>query len=403
MIRIKRLIIITTLATISTIVALTGCAKKSVIETTSESTVQNTEEYTTVMQTEDNTTETTIETTTETLTLATESLKLKDAKDKREAYMNLAATINYYLPGIVGWGDSLTVGMGSSYGYMEVLKQLIDENILYNTGCTINMAMMGIGGEDSKTIAARAGGIELMVTSDFTIPVNSTPALFSFSSTDGDIIEVGINGNTGIEYVEIEGVRGYLTYLPNPEYTADTTGSVKNKYVYYFNRLEEGEAKNIVAGTKMLTQGYIEYSNYFPIVFMGENGGYADEKDLYNQQMAIVNAGREKDRYVIVGITSGTAAQRESMEITMQQLHGEKYVNARQLISSYGAAMTGTEITVFDQWMIDEGQIPGRLLSDSVHFNEAGYRALGMIIYDNMVKNGYFDEIKAAADEYRKY
>ena len=43
----------------------------------------------------------------------------------------------------------------------------------------------------------------------------------------------------------------------------------------------------------------------------------------------------------------------------------------------------------------------GYLMSDAVHLNEYGYRAMGMIVYERMDKLGYFDGVKNAIATYR--
>jgi hypothetical protein len=329
----------------------------------------------------------------------TEALQetLAPATNKDEALDNLQKIIAEKISGIVCWGDSLTVGAGSDVSYPDELRELIQTNILEGTGCEIPVVMMGVGGENSYTIAARACGLPLMVTQDFTIPAECTPVQFTFRTVDGYIAEPTVYGDLGLEYVEINGVRGTLDYLP------DVTGESGARLLYYFKRNDPGEAVTVPAGTQILTRAYMEYKDYLPIIFMGENGGFADAQELIRQQMSIVDIGKNTDRYLIIGITSGTAADRQELETAMKEQYGRRYLNAREMLSSDGMSMMEVESTVFDQWMIDEGRIPGRLLSDSVHLNEAGYRALGIMVYDRLMELGYFDEVIEAAEIYRQY
>lgn len=319
------------------------------------------------------------------------------ASDAMTALDNLQKAIDTYIPGIVCWGDSLTVGAGSDVGYPDVLRELINSEITSGTGCEIPVVMMGVGGENSYTIAARAGGIPIILSTDFTIPAECISVQIDFLTEDGHVFEPMLQGDEGVEYVEIAGVRGTLEYLP------DVTGTGGKNFIYYFKRLEAGEAVAVPAGTVMYTRGYLEYKDYLPIIFIGENGGYSGYDELIRQQMSIVNTGRNTERFLIIGLTTGTAQDRAELENAMEERYGGQYLNARSMLSSDGMGMMEIETTVFDKMMIDEGKVPGRLLSDSVHLNEPGYRALGYMVYERMTELGYFDEVLKAAEEYRNF
>lgn len=335
------------------------------------------------------------QTETETETKTQEVIELPSATDVDIARDNLQKTINAYLPGIVCWGDSLTVGAGSEIGYPDVVRELIHTEILAGTDCEIPVVNMGIGGETSATITARACGMPMLTVGDFTIPAECVNVQLNFRNSEGQIVEPLLYGDTGVEYVEVCGVKGTFEFLP------DVTGASGGSYLYYFKRSEPGEAVMVPAGTTIYTRGYQEYKDYLPIIFMGENGGFADSAQLIRQQLSIVETGKEKERYLMIGITSGTAADRAGLEADMLEQYGDKYLNARAVMSSEGAAIAEIETTIFDQWMTDEGKVPGRLLSDSVHFNEAGYRALGIVVYQRLKELGYFDEVIEAADALR--
>lgn len=324
-------------------------------------------------------------------------LNLEPAENLEAARQNLQAVIDAYIPGIVCWGDSLTLGMGGNASYPEVVRTMINNEILAGTGCEIPVVNMGIGVEDSITISARACGMPMTTIEEFTIPAQCVNVQFNFRNEEGQIPEPVLHGDTGVEYVEICGVKGTLEYLP------DVAGTSGGNYLYYFKRDEAGEEVHVPVGTKILTRGYIDYNRYLPIIFMGENGGYADVNQLIRQQVSIVNASNCNSRYLIIGLTSGTAAEREPMEIAMQEKYGMNYLNARQIMSKDGASIAEIETTVFDQWMTDEGRIPGRLMSDSVHFNDDGYRVLGILVYNRLKELGYFDEVIEAVQNYRKF
>lgn len=79
------------------------------------------------------------------------------------------AEIRARIPGVVCWGDSLTAGAGGEgITYPKVLSELLSANN-YITTTVINM---GVGGENTREIMARAGALNIVLTEDMTIPAD---------------------------------------------------------------------------------------------------------------------------------------------------------------------------------------------------------------------------------------
>ena len=81
----------------------------------------------------------------------------------RKLYINRENLLMAYekelIPGIVCYGDSLTYGSGGEgVSYPSVLEECLRKNRIY-----IPVVNMGIGGENTVTIAGRAGAIPFRV------------------------------------------------------------------------------------------------------------------------------------------------------------------------------------------------------------------------------------------------
>lgn len=334
----------------------------------------------------------------------------KDAAAKR--YETVQNVMTHYLPGVVCWGDSLTAGAGGEgITYPLVLQRLIKENILdsfnsenivglnhglfknyeYNLS-VVPVVNMGVGGEDTKTIMGRNGAMPFRVKDDFQIPANTEPVEISIDG--GSPLR---QGTAGMESVEISGIPGIIA-IEQESYMA-------SEYKYYFHRNEPGTAVEVKAGTEIITSGSGMYLDYLIIVFMGENGGYADVSELIEQQMAIVgHQTANSDRFIIVGSHTGTEEEKSEFESAMEKEYGDKYINLRAYMSSQGIKDVKeildveVELTEKDKEMIGQGMTPKSLLSDTVHFNQYGYELIGHLIYERMDELGYFNEVKEAIE-----
>ena len=78
---------------------------------------------------------------------------------------------------------------------------------------------------------------------------------------------------------------------------------------------------------------------------------------------------------------------------------GDKYINLRNYFVKYGLEQQGLDATEEDLNAIKVGSIPPNLLSDEVHFNASGYKVIGQVVYDRMIKLGYFENILELVDE----
>lgn len=290
------------------------------------------------------------------------------------------------LAGIVCWGDSLTAGTGGEgVSYPSVVEERLRKDRIY-----IPVVNMGVGGENTVTIAGRAGALPFRLKG-FTIPAEAVPVEISFLEEADKPVRPLIQSDAGVNPCTINGIEGQLTGEKREG----------NDIVYLFTRSESGKETKVEEGTEVETWASSRFSEYIYVVFMGENHGWSSIQELIEQQQAILSMqGKYKDRYIVVGLPTGTRAERRELEEALYQAYGEKFLNIREYLSTQGIADAGLKPSKADLDRMEEGMIPQALLSDDIHFNEAGYRLIGNYMYERMEELGYFNELKEAVREY---
>ena len=290
------------------------------------------------------------------------------------------------LPGIVCWGDSLTFGSGGNgTSYPSVLEERLRNERMY-----IPVVNMGIGGENTVTIAGRAGAIPFRLK-EFTIPEESIPVEIFYQEDEGKSIRPFEQGDSGINPCIINGVSGRMS----------GERSEDGIMHYFFTRSEKGETVHVPEGTEVETWAASQYSDYVYVVFMGENHGWNNIQDLIEQQQAILSM-QEKyaGNYIVVGLPTGTREERRELEEALYEAFGDKFLNIREYLSTQGIYDAGIKPSEDDLARMEEGLIPTSLLADHIHFNAAGYRLIGNFMYERMNELGYFDELSDVVAEY---
>ena len=356
--------------------------------TTQESTTETestTQETTTKAEsaTQESTTQ---ETTTEAETTTQEPTTQAPALSQEEREALLRQAVQQALPGIVCWGDSMTYGYGGNgESYPSTLQRLINENLIDGIPVVNN----GVCVEPSHTIMARAGVWE-MYARDFVIPADCTPVEIKILMQDGMYTNLASFGDGGLNPVTIAGVKGTL----KSAYHEDEYGW------FDFTRLEPGDAVGVPDMTPVIPASSNLYGGYINIIFMGENGYFTSPEHLISQYQLFIDK-RGLSRYVIIGLTSGNNTSRGELSQKMADYFGDHYIDMRTELISRGPELVGLERKEGDWYNIQEGILMGYLMSDVVHLNEYGYRAMGMIVYERMDKLGYFDGVKNAIATYR--
>ena len=281
------------------------------------------------------------------------------------------------LPKITCWGDSLTAGVGGDgTTYPNVLAKL--------SGLTVYN--MGVGGENTVTIACRQGARQMMVN-NITIPATTDKVEIgsynNFFDNYGKIVSPLRQGDAGINICSINGIDGKLT--------STQTNTTSNDVIYYFQRLKAGEEVVINQPTPIVTDASLKRKDDITIIFMGQNGGYDNLDDLVAQQKAMIEYTGH-DRFIILGLTTGTATERAELEARMLQEYGDKYINLREYISANGMKDAGLEPTETDLAEMAQGKVPDSLLSDPVHGNHYFYELIGKQVYNKILELGYLND-----------
>lgn len=278
-------------------------------------------------------------------------------------------------------GDSLTAGGG----WTEALSKL--------SGLTVYDG--GTGGENSQTIMARQGA-DPMTVNNVTIPADLTPVVIADRDVDG-----GISTELGNLVTPLLQGGGHHV---NPSYIGDVEGTLSWTGVDYadqtgdwlFTRSQVGSEVEITRPTAIRTNMDINRNAAIQIIFMGQNGGYTDIDDLIWQHERMIEHSHASAT-LILGLSSGTEAERAAYESAMQERFGRYFVSLRQylahpiydvdgvtIVSSWGLDDAGLTASADDISAISEGRTPPSLLRDAVHYNDFGKAVIGEYIFRKM-------------------
>lgn len=320
-------------------------------------------------------------------------------------------TVENYLPGIVCWGDSLTMGSSGSISYPSVLKTYIDTYFcdIYDFRSTIENASdfarlkwdeykvsvpvinMGAGPESSYTVLGRCGALPYVLGADVTIPSGSEPVEIVLRSEGGQVVEPLTGGDVGVNPVTIAGIEGVLTLSYN---------SRTEQYRYYFARSSAGEETLIPRGTLVETASVDQYRDYIHVVWIGTFGEVRNPDDLVSQVKTLLSRqAQNPERYIVLGVCTvdgnHSVAYLNSFDTTMMQAFGNRYINIRKYLIEDGLADAGISPTYQDTNRLNSGLVPSSFLATngSLELNGKAYALIGKLVYSRMESLGYFSEV----------
>lgn len=285
---------------------------------------------------------------------------------------------------ITCWGDSLT----ASGGWVRTLGKL--SGAVVHNGGTV--------GENARTIMARQGG-DVMTVNNITIPAACEPVTIAVRATDWGIsTEAGrfagplLRRSPHVNPVQIAGILGTLRWTG--EDASDMTGT------WTFTRLESGDEVQITRPTAIRTKFDRERNgkDEIMIIFMGQNGGYNDVEKLIDMHRKMIDHFKGKE-YIILGLSSGTAAERKEYETAMKAAFGRRFISLRAYLaapiydedgvtirSCYGLEDAGMIPTQEDLASIAIGEVPPSLLHDGLHYKNETQTVIGTMLYQKMVE-----------------
>lgn len=307
------------------------------------------------------------------------------------------------------WGDSLTAGAGNSNhenqatvlnaikakGYPD-LSLTESNNITYPImlqallGDKYNVTNCGVGGENINTIAARLGACIAYAKNDFILPADTTPVQIGaydgkLSSSWGDIVSPLLQGQgNSVNPCYVQGIECTL------KWTGTSWSDVNGTYT--IERVAAGDrAISFSAKTPIIMSGSKLYRNTeLAVIWCWQNGGYTDTDALIEKLDKII-AHVSTDKYILIGLHSGTSSTRSEQEEALTSKYGDKYFNWREYVSTNAMYDFGLTPTEDDLAAMEQGSCPPSLLIDSVHLKAAGYAILGFKIVERYKNLGYIE------------
>ena len=273
------------------------------------------------------------------------------------------------------WGDSLTAGAGGSgTTYPNVLQSLL--------GDEFQVINCGVGGENAITIAARQGGIPMLLAHSVELPADNSEVIIGdkwnslISSWNGRVVAPLLQGEAAetVNNCFIDGIECVIRW----------TGTAWNdpKGLYTIRRVS-ADSLPVMLNEKsvVFTSSMKKYKSQFAnVFFIGQNLGYADNADLVSQYKAMIDFSNCRN-YIILGLTSGTGKERAELESLMTKEFGDYYINLREYLATQGLQDAGITPTQMDIDAMQNGEVPPSLLHDHVHFNAKGYELIGKWVY----------------------
>ena len=267
-----------------------------------------------------------------------------------------------YTTDLCFWGDSLTAGAGGSgTNYPSVCASELGITSFKNCG---------VGGENANTIACRQGGNSLILK-EGTVSEYSLSELTDIYRTQCNPLRQG-SGSNSVNPVYINGVKCTLSISQ----TSPTDPNAKYTITGYNDKL--------LAETPVKFAG-CDIKSKITVIFVGQNGpGLAERLNIIDSMISKIN-----DKYIIMGLSSGSSTSRADEEAQMLSKYGVHYFNTRHMLSKYGMNIMNLTPTNSDTIAMNNGEVPSSLRSDSVHLNANGYTALGKMIAQKIRACGY--------------
>ena len=269
---------------------------------------------------------------------------------------------NEYTTDLCFWGNSLTAGAGGSgTTYPNVCASELGITSFKNCG---------VGGENANTIACRQGGDSLILKPG-NVNEYSLSELTDIYGTQCNPLRQG-SGSSSVNPIYINGVKCTLSISQ----TSTTDPNAKYTITGYNDKL--------LAETPVKFAG-CDIKSKITVIFVGQNGpGLAERLSIIDSMISKIN-----DKYIVMGLSSGSSASRADEEAQMLSKYGVHYFNTRNMLSKYGMSIMNLTPTTSDVNEMSKGEVPSSLRSDSIHLNANGYTALGKMLAQKIRACGY--------------
>lgn len=279
------------------------------------------------------------------------------------------------------WGDSITEGMDMhSDSYPSKLREML--------GTNYNVLNAGDGGETSRTIAARQGGLKVYTSLPIIFGQNSKSTFISnehqgiFVTKDNNPVTLtALLGNAiSVNKVKIGG----------KEYTLEFDKFVwsPRSFELYLTRTENiSQRLEIPKGTEVVFGGTdVSKKGGIDIYMIGANGGYSNVADYISQLKAMI-AHHGNDKYIVIKPYWTDMSG-------LEEAFGNHLIDFKKLSQQNGIAFEGLTPTEEDNKAAVRNQVPASLHyqndASNVHLNKYGYHFLAHCIYEKGKALGYF-------------
>lgn len=264
---------------------------------------------------------------------------------------------------IVCFGDSLTVGAGHT-SFPTLLQQRFN----------VRTQNYGVGGEGSGSIAMRQGAIPFYVK-PVTIPADTTPIPMQMMDGEGDDIDLGYFGTSGLNPVIVGGVEGNYYYDNETE-------------TFMFKRTRAGDAVEIKTATRVITSAMTNRrENDILVLFIGSNNHYSTKSvdELIEIQEKMIKYSGSK-KFIIIGFTSKDyMSEVDEVNAILKEYWGKHFVDLREYMMTEQCLIdNGITPTEADYKNLSEGEIPASLLTDTIHGNQTFYNIIADMVGDRI-------------------
>ena len=284
--------------------------------------------------------------------------------------------------GIMCWGDSLTAGYTArpEAAYPYLLNQWLKED-----GIDCEVVNMGATGEDSRAIAARAGGIKMYSRDALLLPSDASAQDVELVDETGHGIRIQLYDSVGINPCTVPDSEG------NPVEVEIKNTEIYTGYGRYIIRpYNLGPNLELPAMTQIKPQGADLHPDYLPIIFAGNNKGFEDLNEYISQIDSIINDKDYKHIYIVIGITMPGVVDFDEYDKVMEAAYGNHYLNFRKYLAEYDYTEFGYYPNESDRNCYLHGDYsPWMLASDGEHFSELNYSLLAKAVYEKIYELGY--------------
>ncbi|MDH3324313.1 MAG: SGNH/GDSL hydrolase family protein [Candidatus Peregrinibacteria bacterium] len=273
-------------------------------------------------------------------------------------------------------GDSLTQGdFGGGGAYPELLQPKIPQYTVRN---------LGIGGEQTTCVLGRVGYLGFKLKNTITLPADTSVQNIGtladsgiLSCYDDSNMQPLQQGNSGMEYVVIDGVECTLAYV-NPNYT--------------IKRNAAGVSRILYAGTQIITKGAKVYAKDAINIFYTGTNDTTTTGAVLADKLIKAESFVKKGNNIIVGLhhnDGNTYANVDIINNELKKVFGLRFIDMKRYLLGNALFDMGIEPTAQDLIDIAAGKAPLSLRYDAIHLNITGRQAVANKIYETLVNLNY--------------